>query len=358
MSAAAGSPGTRGAPPAAQEAVRFLGARRIRWQRVAREPAPGAGRVRVRVLAAGICGSDLHVYETGAYVTKVPVTMGHEYCGEVLEADPGVEGLAPGDRVVGDSRVFCGCCEFCLAGRPNLCAGLGFVGEVCDGAFAEEIVIEAGRLVKISPGVPAAAAALAEPLAVCLHAARLAGEPAAGEGAPAGAGAGRTLVLGGGPVGALLAAVLHLAGQPPADIAEVSAWRRAALSRFHPGRVLAEPEGAYQRLFDTTGAPAALQRLLPAHLARGGSALILGLFRGPVPFPFTALVESEWRLRGSSAFADELPAAARLLESHWRRLEPAVSHRFPLQEAQAAFDLLLSPKKEALKVLLVPGAGR
>jgi (R,R)-butanediol dehydrogenase / meso-butanediol dehydrogenase / diacetyl reductase len=332
------------------EALRFHGPRDVRWEQVPREAAAGPGRVRVRVLAAGICGSDLHVHETGAYVTQLPVTMGHEYCGEVLETGPGVDGFGPGDRVVGDSRVPCGGCRYCAAGMPNLCTSLGFIGEVRDGAFAEEIVIEAVRLTRIAADVPPAAAALAEPLAVCLHAASLAAAGGSLRGA-------RALVLGGGPVGGLTAAVLRLAHGTAVDVVESSAWRREALTRLPVGRVLEAPEGLYDLLFDTTGSPAPLGKMLPAHLARHGRAVVLGLFREPFPFDFTALVESEWLLRGCAAFSDELADAARLLEREWPLLEPAVSHRLPLRESPAAFQTLLSPRKEAMKIMLVPGGG-
>ncbi len=335
------------------EAARFVGPRDVRWELVPREREVGAGQVRVRVLAAGICGSDLHVYETGAYVTQIPVTMGHEYCGEVLETGPGVIGLRAGDRVVGDSRVACGRCRYCAAGMPNVCTSLGYIGEVRDGAFAEQIVIEADRLVKIAASVPHEVATLAEPVAVCLHALELAGLPATRAGGGA-APAARILVLGGGPMGALLATALRVREGLSADVIETAAFRRKVLAGLPVGRVLSEPDGLYELLFDTTGSPAPLQRLLPAHLARHGSAVVLGLFRAPFPFDFTALVESEWLLRGCAAFSSELPAAARLLENEWPRLEPAITHRLPLREAPQAFRMLVSPKKEAMKVVLIP----
>jgi (R,R)-butanediol dehydrogenase/meso-butanediol dehydrogenase/diacetyl reductase len=266
-----------------------------------------------------------------------------------------VSGLSPGDRVVGDSRVACGRCRYCAAGRPNLCTSLGYIGEVRDGAFAEEIVIESDRLVKIATSVPPEVGALAEPVAVCLHALELAGLPAPERAAPSAVSpAARVLVLGGGPVGALLATALRLRGGPVADVVETAAYRRGVLAGLPIGRVLSEPDGLYDLLFDTTGSADPLQRLLPRHLARHGRVVVLGLFREPFPFDFTALVESEWLLRGCAAFRDELPAAARLLESEWQRFEPAVSHRLPLREAPQAFRMLVAPAKEAMKVVLIP----
>jgi threonine dehydrogenase-like Zn-dependent dehydrogenase len=155
-------------------------------------------------------------------------------------------------------------------------------------------------------------------------------------------------------VGALLATALRLRGGPVADVVETAAYRRGVLAGLPIGRVLSEPDGLYDLLFDTTGSADPLQRLLPRHLARHGRVVVLGLFREPFPFDFTALVESEWLLRGCAAFRDELPAAARLLESEWQRFEPAVSHRLPLREAPQAFRMLVAPAKEAMKVVLIP----
>ena len=104
-------------------------------------PAPGpppAGYLRLKVKAAGICGSDLHIYRTGMWISHLPVTPGHEFAATVAELGADVEGFSPGDLVVADSRANCGSCVHCREGNGNLCLEMGYVGEVSDGGFAEE----------------------------------------------------------------------------------------------------------------------------------------------------------------------------------------------------------------------------
>jgi (R,R)-butanediol dehydrogenase/meso-butanediol dehydrogenase/diacetyl reductase len=154
----------------AMRAVRFHGIGKLSVEEIAPPAAPGAGEVHLKVLAAGICGSDLHNFKTGQWIAHLPVTPGHEFTAEVLAVGDAVAGLAPGDRVIADSRAPCGACEQCQMGRPNLCVKLGYVGEVCDGGFAEEVVLPARGLLKVDASIPPQVAALSEPLAVALHA--------------------------------------------------------------------------------------------------------------------------------------------------------------------------------------------
>ena len=219
-------------------AVRFHSPRNLRFERVPRPRAPRGREVTVRVEAAGICGTDLHVYETGAYVTAAPVTMGHEFSGTVIETGEEVHTLSPGDRVVGDSRVSCGACEFCKKSLPNLCASLGFIGEVREGAFTEEILLEERSLVRIGTSVPFETAVLAEPLAVSIHAFRQAfADPREA------AGSRGALVLGAGPIGALLYGVARLNGVADIAVADVSRYRRAVMEKAHPGSTVDPSSG-------------------------------------------------------------------------------------------------------------------
>jgi (R,R)-butanediol dehydrogenase/meso-butanediol dehydrogenase/diacetyl reductase len=91
----------------------------------------------LRITAAGICGSDLHNFRTGQWISRSPSVAGHEFAAEVVELGAGVTGFALGDKVVADSRFWCGTCAACRRGLPQVCETLGFVGEVCDGGFAE-----------------------------------------------------------------------------------------------------------------------------------------------------------------------------------------------------------------------------
>ena len=127
-------------------AVRLHGVGELRVEEVSPIGTPLAGEVKIRVRASGICGSDLHNFRTGRWISKLPVTPGHELAGEVMELGNGVTGLQSGDLVVADSRVTCGDCPACRAGRENTCERLGYIGEVCDGGFAEFVNLpEIGR---------------------------------------------------------------------------------------------------------------------------------------------------------------------------------------------------------------------
>jgi len=327
-------------------AVRFHGVKELRFEQVPRPGRLENEAVRVKVAAAGICGSDLHVYETGAYITDAPKIMGHEFAGTVIEVGTRVENISPGDPVVGDSRVACGRCEFCAEGCPNLCYQIGFLGEVCEGAFAEEIVIDQSALVKIDSAVPLDIAALTEPLAVAIHAfrkAKITGTP-------------RTLVLGAGPIGALIHAVAHLKGLTDVSITDVSAFRRKIVNRAFPDSVT-DPEGRYDLIFESTGAAAVIGDVVPNLLNKRGTLVMIGLFNAPVPFDFNQIVENEWDVQGCAAFSSELAEAVGLLETDWPSFKHVISHRLALVEYQKAFDLLLPPEKKAMKILFQPDMG-
>jgi len=158
-----------GASP--MKAVRLHDALDLRVEDVGDPGPPPAGYATVDVRAAGICGSDLHNFRTGQWISRRPSTAGHEFCGRVAAVGDDVEDLKVGDLVAVDSRFYCGRCEACLSGHSNVCDHLGFVGEVCDGGFAERANLPARLLHKHDPSLDPATAAMAEPLAVALHAA-------------------------------------------------------------------------------------------------------------------------------------------------------------------------------------------
>ncbi len=326
------------------DAIRFHGAGDLRFERVPRPGSPACDQVKVRVEAAGICGSDLHVYETGQYVTQIPVVMGHEFAGIVIDAGEGVQGLRHGDHVVGDSRIFCGRCRSCQKGQSNLCVNLGFLGEVRDGAYAEEILINSCSVVRIGEEVPFEIAALAEPLSVALHASGMARISQSC----------RVLVLGAGPIGALIHTILAMNGLSNVHVTDISEYRRRVIARVDANAVVSKPENQYDIVFETTGSSSVISQVLPNQLIKGGELVMVGLFRGPTSFDFNQIVENEWVVKGSSAFSTELCEAVKVLEEHWQRFEHIISHKMPLQEFKQAFDLLLSPEKRAMKILLTP----
>jgi len=333
-------------------AVRFHGVGDLRVEDVPAPAAPGTGEVRLRVCAAGICGSDLHNFKTGQWISRLPVTPGHEFAAEVLDVGAGVTGLKVGDLVVADSRAPCGRCENCLSGRHNLCVALGYVGEVCDGGFAEQVTLRAGQLLTVDPHLPAEVAALAEPLGVALHVIRRL-DPAKGE---------PVLVAGAGPVGGLVTLLLDHLGFGPVLFAERQQTRRDLISGVCEARAVElEPDAVREALggrplryaVEATGHGAVLDRLTGL-VGAGARIAMVGIFHGRTEIDANAIVEREIELLGCSVFADEQREAVALLPALAPKLRQLVSTPIALEDVPSAYRDLLEGRAPALKTIIKP----
>ncbi|MGN6779826.1 zinc-dependent alcohol dehydrogenase family protein [Rhizobium sp.] len=169
--------------------------------RMVEKPSVGPGEIIVRVLAAGICGSDRHMYK-GEYPTAIPVTLGHEFCGLVEEVGEGVSSFVGGELVTVDPNIACGTCPACRRGRPNLCANLKAIGVTRDGGFADYVAVPCGQAFTLPADLDPVHGAFCEPLACCIHAIDKAkirpGDSVA--------------ILGGGVIGLLMVQLARLAG--------------------------------------------------------------------------------------------------------------------------------------------------
>ena len=167
---------------------------------------PGPGEVQVRIEAVGVCGSDLHAYTEGGVGSSpnvYPMVLGHEPAGTIVETGAGVTGLRAGDRGALEPALYCYHCEFCMAGRHNVCENLRFLSSPGDpGFFREYVNLPARNLLALPSNLGANEGALIEPLAVALHSMKF-GQPKPGETAA---------VFGAGPIGLLTVAVLKLSG--------------------------------------------------------------------------------------------------------------------------------------------------
>ncbi len=306
---------------------------------------PAAGEALVRVEHAGVCGSDLHVMATGAWVASWPATLGHEVAG-VVEACPGGE-LATGTPVVVDSRVPCGCCAGC--GRAaNLCERLAWVGEALPGGFAEHLVIAASSLVVRPEALEGAIAALAEPLAVAMHAIGRATDP------PGGGVLEHALVVGYGPIGALAHAELERRHPGVVVTVRERLEERRLLASAFGARVgdVAPPGGGYPLVVDAAGTPAALHEAIRA-AARGGCVLLVALGHHPVELLPADLAEASLSLVGCSGFAGELPGAVAELTADPDRYRPLVTEAVLLEEAPLRL-AELTRRPSAGKLLVCP----
>ena len=320
------------------QAVRLHAKGDLRVEEIDAPAAPGPGEVTLQVTAAGICGSDLHNYRTGAWISRAPSVAGHEFTGVVSALGPGVTHVAQGDRVVVDSRHICGTCPACLAGRGQVCAHLGFLGEVIDGGFAEAVTLPARNVLKAAD-VPDRHLAMAEPLAVALHVLNRLGMEAPGP----------LVITGCGPIGGLVALLASEAGHQPILIDRNAA--RAAKVAAATGGSVAETPPPCLHAVDTTGHPAAITALVDSLMGCGKLALV-GIGHAAAVIDPVKLVEREITLLGCHAFGDELAAVNALLPRLSPRLDAFVAEVIPLTEVPAAYARHLSGKVEGLKTII------
>lgn len=333
-------------------AVRLHGVGDLRFEQAPTGGALPVDFARVRVRAAGVCGSDLHNFRTGQWLGRVPIIPGHEFAGEILAVGPRVEGLKPGDLVVADSRVYCGQCPRCLDGRFNVCDRMGYIGEVCEGAFAELIDLPARQLIRVPAEVPLHIAALAEPLGVSLHVVRRLDPP---PGLP-------ILIAGVGPIGGLAAILLDHLGFGPLAILERNEDRAKLVASVSGARIIG-PELSDVADFtggsglccaiEATGSQSMLMFLLNA-LAGGGRLAMVGLFTGDQAVNANAIVERELEIRGCSVFCNEQKEAMTLLPSLTRKLERVIAPGISLEQLPQEYERLLSGKSRFLKTIVEP----
>lgn len=328
-------------------AVRVLEPEKIELADVPEPDDPAL--VKVRVSQVGICGTDTKIL-AGKIPVEYPRILGHEIIGEVVSAPPGSPFL-PGSRVLVDPGVACGWCDLCLAGRPNLCRNGGLLGRDVDGVFTEYVLAPVDRLVTVPAGISDEAAGLLQVLGTCVHAVKRI-NPFPGQVAA---------VIGLGVAGQLISQLLTLRGMTVVGITR-SEWKRR-LAAESGAAAVAEPSQAATVLGDHTGGrgpdlvveaagtEATLAEAIELVTIGGeilGYGTITGGGRG---LPYYHLYHKELTIYNPRAaligdYADgiSLAAAGRLF------LEPIVTHRLALSEAEQAFELVHDPS--SLKVLM------
>ncbi len=318
---------------------------------------PGPGEVTVRVRRGGICGSDLHYYNHGGFGTvrlKEPMILGHEVAGEIVAVGPGVAGLDVGDRVaVSPSRPDWSD-VYAKEGMPNQSLGMRFYGSAMpfphvQGAFRELLVAEAAQCARVPDHVSDAAAAMAEPLAVCLHAVARAGS-LLGK---------RVLVTGCGPIGVLVILAARRSGAAEIVATDIAPACLAHAERAGADRVVdvgggttaldpdAAGKGSYHVVFEASGAAPALREAI--RLVRPRGIIVQVGLGGEMTLPMNVLVAKEIDLRGTFRFHDEFFWAVELIAKGLIDVEPLVSDVFPMSEAVAAFERA-SARSRAMKV--------
>jgi threonine dehydrogenase-like Zn-dependent dehydrogenase len=322
-------------------------------------PEPAPGEVRVRLLACGICGSDLHFFHGGFWADGV--TPGHEMAGEIDALGDGVSGLAKGERVAIEPLHTCGVCEECRTGQPVRCRELKIHGIHCGGGLAEFVSVQASRAFPVPADLDPRVAALAEPMAVVVHGLRRGGLRA-GQ---------RVLVLGAGSVGLLAALAARELGAREVFVTARHPHQAELASALGAAHVLREAEADEGRLgrlgreapidlvIETVGGRADTLRLAAHAIRPGGIVCVLGLFLGPPKLDPLLLLLKEASLIWSNCYArapgePDFATATRLVASRRSALEPLLTHSVALGDAARGFALASDKGSGAVKVSVLP----
>ncbi|TQM11726.1 alcohol dehydrogenase catalytic domain-containing protein [Pseudonocardia kunmingensis] len=343
-------------------AVRWHAAGDVRLETV-ELPPPGPGEVLVAVAYCGICGSDLHEVADGPHAIPVgpphplsgavaPLTLGHEFSGTVAALGRGVDGPAVGALVAVEPNYRCGRCTACRDGRYEVCAGFGFAGLMGDGGLAEYALVPAYMVRALPAGFDLAAAAVLEPAAVALHGIRRS-TFAAGQAA---------LVVGLGPVGLLVCALLREAGAAVVVGVDPVPARRDLAARLGATAVLAPDEdvlavvreltggdGAHVA-FEVVGAQATVDAAL-AGLRTGGELLLLGLV-DRLTLPAFDMVNAEQRLTTSVGYRDCHDELIALVSAGRLDLAALVTDVVALEDAAAALRAMATGGSDGVKTLV------
>ena len=328
---------------------------RVEFKKRALPPLVGHD-VLLKVKASSICGGDLHLFKGKHPLASLPMAIGHEISGEVIEIGPAVSRVSAGDRVAVEPVIICEKCYFCLRGEYHLCQNIRYQYSAGQGGFTPYFVASENWVHRLPAFVSYEEGALLEPLAVAVHAARKAqldlGHSAA--------------IFGAGGIGLFLLQVVKAAGCGSVFIADLLEHRlKTALSlgasqaikaaREDPvERILKETDNlGVDRSFEAVGLEKTLQQSAQS-LKKGGICVLIGLFEDPlnVRFPVNLFAQREIQVRGCRGYCWDFQVALELVKNGQVKLKPLISHQLPLNDLPQAFEILLDPKAQAQKVVI------
>lgn len=332
-------------------AARYLGPNRVE---PVDTPIPdlSPGEALVRVEACGFCGSDLGIVAGVHPRARVPLTLGHEFCGTIEDQAGPNSSLRAGDRIAAWPLVSCGTCWVCRNGAPHVCRSLRLYGIDFDGGMAQYVRMPVASILPLPPSTSPLLGAVIEPLAVAVHGVRQA--PTTKSQA--------VVVIGAGPIGLLTALVAEACGFGPAIISDILPSRRAIAAELGLRAVSAGEELRHHvesatsgegvgLLFECTGAASAA-REMTALVRPRANIINLGVFKKPAEVDLQAINFKEISLRGSRVYTrGDFEEAIRL--SSFLPISRIVTHCFPLQDVQSAFQCFRSGQN-ACKVLILP----
>jgi len=327
------------------KALVYHGRNDVRFEDFPEAGVLGAEEVRLKVKRAGICHTDFNEYAHGPlYVAasphprtgrSVPLVLGHEFSGEVVEVGAAVRRVRVGDRVAVNAVDSCRNCFYCRRGQDALCLSAAYIGFARDGGFAQSAVVPEACCHRLGDDVSFEAGALVEPLSVAVHAVRQAG---------VGIGC-RAAIVGGGTVGLCTLQALRVAGAREVFVVEKSEAKRRFSEALGVSAFInsdqTDPVTAIRELTDGLGADIAFECVgaagamaTAATVTRSaGTTCIVGIFPGPFEFDFNTFVSREKSIVTSLGYGDEFPTVIKMLGDGRLKAEPLITRLIPLEKA-------------------------
>jgi L-iditol 2-dehydrogenase len=325
-------------------------------------PTPdfGPDDLLVRVQACGICGSDVHGYDGSTGRRIPPIVMGHEAAGVVETVGADVRQFRPGDRVTFDSTISCGQCEFCRAGRINLCDNRRVLGVSCEeyrqhGCFAEFVAIPQRIAYRLPDALSFPHAAMIEAVSIALH--------AIGRAPPTEFDS--IVVIGAGMIGQLIVQAVRATGCGKLIAVDLDDGRLERAKKFGAHHILnaKSPDlvdtiknltlGGANTIFEAVGADASFQTAASC-VQKGGAIILVGNIFPLVDLPLQSIVTREISLFGSCASAGEYPACLDLMARGRINVQPLITAVAPLEEGPQWFTRLHKQEPGLMKVILTP----
>lgn len=308
-------------------------------------PVPGKDEALIKVIRAGVCGSDITVYKGKHMTATVPTVLSHEILGRIESLPEGYDGpFTVGQRVLMNPIISCGKCAACRRGLPHVCENLKLLGIHVDGGFAEYTKVGVDKLVAIDDDFPDEVAILGEPFAVGAHV-MVNSDIQPGD---------KIFISGGATVGLYIAIFAKAAGAERVIISEINEPRRQfvesmGIETINPENTDAMDlmrevtDGGFDIVYDTSGAPSCILQM-PDLCRCGGKLLSLGLSGDAYPFIIGKVSFKEIRLIGNRLYSQQdFEAGVRFLEDNWKalHLDCMVTDRLGLTEINRAIEMML-----------------
>lgn len=317
------------------------------WMEEVPVPSIGVNDVLIKIKKTAICGTDLHIYEWNEWAQQTihtPMTIGHEYVGEIVDMGSGVTNLKIGDRVTGEGHIACGHCRNCRRGKLHVCENTIGVGVNRDGAFAEYLSLPASNIVKLDPRIPDEIASIMDPFGNATHTAL--SFPVIGE---------DVLITGAGLIGNMATAICRFAGARYIVVSDMSEYRLNIAKKMgatvtvnlSKGETVGQAvKDLKMRGFDVglemSGAPAAFRDMIK-HMYNGSKIALLGILPNSTSVDWNTIIFKALTLKG---------IYGREMWETWYKMEqmlisgidltPIITHRFSIDDFQKGFNVMES----------------